>query len=70
MLGIFERPELLNARVESVMGRPFPSVRGDAHIDEILRLLSAKEQYAVLIVEESGLAGILSRYDVIEFMGH
>jgi len=70
MLGIFERPELLDARVESIMDRPFPAVRGDASIDEILRLLSAKDQYAVLVVEEAGVAGILSRYDVIEFMGH
>ena len=70
MLGIFERPELLDARVASVMSRPFPTVRCEAGIEDVLRLLSAKDQYAVLVVEEKGLMGILSRYDVIEFMGH
>jgi len=70
MLKIFEQPDLLSARVDSVMARPFPTVRCEASIDEVLRLLSAKDQYAVLVVEEKGLVGILSRYDVIEFMGH
>ena len=70
MLKIFEQPDLLSARVDSVMARPFPTVRCEASIDDVLRLLSAKDQYAVLVVEEKGLVGILSRYDVIEFMGH
>jgi cystathionine beta-synthase len=70
MLKIFEQPDLLSARVDSVMARPFPTVRCEAGIDDVLRLLSAKDQYAVLVVEEKGLVGILSRYDVIEFMGH
>jgi cystathionine beta-synthase len=70
MLRIFEQPDLLGARVDSVMARPFPAVRCEASIDEVLRLLSTKDHYAVLVAGEKGLMGILSRYDVIEFMGH
>jgi cystathionine beta-synthase len=70
MLAVFQQPGLLDARVETVMARPFPTVRCDAAIDEVLRHLSAKDQYAVLVAEGDALLGILSRYDVIEFMGH
>jgi cystathionine beta-synthase len=69
MLRIFEKPDLLDARVESLMDRPFVSVRGDTNIDDVLRLLSAKERYAVLVCDGTEPEGILSRYDVLEFMG-
>jgi CBS domain-containing protein len=41
----------------------------DASLDEVLHLMRAKENYAVLVEEAGRIEGILNRYDVIEYMG-
>jgi cystathionine beta-synthase len=68
MLKILERPEVMEGTVASIMGPPFPAVGVESPIEQVIRLMSARENYAVLVEERGTIAGILTRYDVIEFM--
>ena len=66
---VMEKPALVDAAVRKVMGPGFPRVEIDASLDEVLHLMRAKENYAVLVEEAGRIEGILNRYDVIEYMG-
>jgi cystathionine beta-synthase len=68
MTAVLENPSVVDAPVKTVMGPSFPAVDIEALIDEVFHLMSSKRNAAVLVKENQHLAGILSRYDVIEFM--
>jgi predicted transcriptional regulator len=51
------------------MGPSFPSINIDSHIEDVIRLMTAKKNSAVLVEEDQKITGILTRYDVIEYMG-
>jgi predicted transcriptional regulator len=51
------------------MGQSFPLVNVDNLIDDVIKQLKSKKTPAVLVEEEQKTIGILSRYDLIEFMG-
>jgi cystathionine beta-synthase len=69
MATVMERPALIDSPVSTVMSPSFPSVNIDSQIDEVIRLLTPKKNYAVLVEDDQKVSGILTRYDVIEFMG-
>jgi cystathionine beta-synthase len=69
MMQVMDRPPMAQEQVGSIMAPPFPTVDRGALIEEVIRLMRAKEHYAVLVVEDGAPAGILNRYDVIEYMG-
>jgi cystathionine beta-synthase len=69
MMNVMEHPSLVDAPVRDVMGASFPVVSIDASVEEVLRLMRVKENYAVLVEEGEKIDGILNRYDVIEYMG-
>jgi len=69
MIKVMDRPALVGAPVRDVMGASFPVVGIDASVEEVLRLMRVKENYAVLVEEGGKIDGILNRYDVIEYMG-
>jgi cystathionine beta-synthase len=69
MMQVIERPGIAHEPVSAIMGPSFPTVAKEAPIEDVLRLMGAKENYAVLVVEAGVLEGILNRYDVIEYMG-
>ena len=69
MMKVMERPALVDAPVREVMGSGFPVVSIDASVEEVLRLMRVKENYAVLVEEGGKIDGILNRYDVMEYMG-
>ena len=69
MAKVLERPTLVDSPVSSVMEPSFPVVNIDSHIDDIIKMMTAKRNAAVLIEDQQKVVGILSRYDVIEFMG-
>ena len=69
MMKVLERPALVGAPVRDVMGASFPVVGIDASVEEVLRLMRVKENYAVLVEEEGAINGILNRYDVMEYLG-
>ncbi len=69
MAKVMERPTLVDSPVSSVMEPSFPVVNIDSHIDDVIKMMTAKRNAAVLIEDQQKVVGILSRYDVIEFMG-
>ena len=69
MLNVLSQPDILDAKVNAVMRPPFPSVSPAVLIEEIIRLMTTKGNYAVLVQEGDKISGILTRYDVIEFLG-
>jgi len=69
MMNVMEHPALVGAPVREVMGASFPVVSIDASVEEVLRLMRVKENYAVLVEEGGKIDGILNRYDVMEYMG-
>ncbi len=69
MAAILEDPALVDAPVRRVMGPSFPAADIDTLIGDVIHLMTSKRNTAVLIEDRRSIAGILTRYDVIEFLG-
>ncbi|MGB6032378.1 MAG: cystathionine beta-synthase [Bacteroidota bacterium] len=69
MLTILEKPELVDSPVSIVMGPSFPAVQTATLIDDVCRMMTSEENYAVLVEDGERIAGILTRYDLVEFLG-
>jgi cystathionine beta-synthase len=69
MMTVMERPTLIDSPVSNLMGPGFPVVHLDTTIEDVIRLMTSKENYAVLIEDQQNVTGILNRYDVMEFLG-
>ena len=57
----------LDRPVESLMGDPLPVVRSDQSVDDVTRLLAARNP-AVLVREDGAVVGILTRFDMLQFI--
>jgi cystathionine beta-synthase len=62
-----ENPKLLDVSVSEVMDAPFPLVEGTQPVDSVVRLLT-KMNPAVLVRGETGIQGIVTRSDVLEYL--
>lgn len=69
MTSVMERPALIDSPVSTLMGPSFPTVNVDVLIEDVIKQLKSKKNPAVLVEEDQKMIGILSRYDLIEFMG-
>lgn len=69
MSTVMERTTLVDSPVSSIMGPSFPTMNIDSQIEDVIRLMTSKKNPAVLIEDEQRVTGILTRYDVIEYMG-
>lgn len=69
MARVLERPTLMDSPVSALMDAPFPVVNVDSLVDDFLKLMTTKKNSAVLIEDQQKITGILTRYDVIEFLG-
>ncbi len=69
MAAALEKPSLLDGPVRTVMGSGFPLAAADTRVDDVIHVLTSKKNSAVLIQENGTIIGILTRYDVIEFLG-
>ena len=69
MAAVLENPGLVDSPVSAVMGPSFPPVNIDSPIEQVVHLMTAKRDAAVLVEENEKIAGILTRYDVIEYLG-
>jgi cystathionine beta-synthase len=67
MSAALENPALFDAPVNSLMKSSFPKVHLDELISQAIQLLSKKHP-AVLVEDDGKVVGILTRYDVIEYM--
>ena len=57
----------LDRPVESLMSDPLPVVRSDQPVDDVTRLLAARNP-AVLVREDGAVVGILTRFDMLQFI--
>lgn len=69
MTRVLERPSLVDSPVSTVMGPSFPLVNIDSQIEDVIHLMTSKKNTAVLVEDDQKISGILTRYDVIEFLG-
>jgi cystathionine beta-synthase len=67
MSSVIGNPALFDAPVSSLMRPPFPTVHIDESINQAIALLSKKHP-AVLVQNEGIIEGIVTRFDVIEYM--
>ncbi|MBI2618916.1 MAG: cystathionine beta-synthase [Ignavibacteriales bacterium] len=67
MSAVLSNPATFDAPISSVMKPAFPRVQADEPIQQAIRVLSKKHP-AVLVEHEKKLMGILTRFDVIEYM--
>ncbi len=69
MMTVMERPALVDSPISTVMGPSFPVLNIDSHIEDVIKQMTTKRNSAVLIEDDQRVTGILTRYDVIEYMG-
>jgi len=69
MTRVLERPSLVDSPVSTVMGPSFPLVNIDSQIEDVIHFMTSKKNTAVLVEDDQRISGILTRYDVIEFLG-
>ncbi len=67
MSSVLVNPALFDAPVSSLMKAPFRTVHIDESINQAIALLS-KKHAAVLVQNEGTIEGIVTRFDVIEYM--
>ncbi len=62
-------PKVLDLTVSDVMDQPFPVVEAGAPVESVAKLLS-KSNRAVLMKKEGVVQGIVTRFDVLEYLMH
>lgn len=67
MSAVLEKSTLMDSPVRDVMVAPFPVIGADSPIEHAIDFLKKKDS-AVLIEEDQKIIGIITRYDVIEYM--
>ena len=64
---LVDQPELRDASISSVMGKPFPVVQAQTSLEDLCKLIN-KDTPAVLVELEDGKSHIVTRYDIISAM--
>jgi cystathionine beta-synthase len=64
---VLQDPAALDKPVETLMAEPLPVVRGDEPVDRVTRLLTSRNP-AVLVRENGTVVGILTRFDMLQFI--
>jgi len=62
-------PKVLDQTVSDVMDQPFPTVEADQPVESVAKLLS-KSNRAVLMKKDGLVQGIVTRFDVLEYLMH
>lgn len=62
-------PKVLDHTVSDAMDQPFPIVESDQAVESVAKLLS-KSNRAVLMRKDGIIQGIVTRYDVLEYLMH
>ncbi|MDQ3694598.1 MAG: cystathionine beta-synthase [Chloroflexota bacterium] len=64
---LFRNPEVLSAKVSTIMDGPFPLVDGHEEIERVVPMLAAGSP-AVLVQRDGLLIGVVTRADVLEYV--
>ncbi len=67
MSAILGDPTIVDSPIKTIMKEPYPQVTIDDPIQQAVSLLSKKHP-AILVTEDSKIVGIVTRYDVIEYV--
>jgi cystathionine beta-synthase len=67
MKRVLEDSSVLEQPVESLMGDPLPVVGGDEPVNHVTRLLATRNP-AVLVSDNGRVTGILTRFDMLQFI--
>ena len=62
-------PKVLDQSVSDVMDQPFPVVEANQPVESVAKLLS-KSNRAVLMRKDGMMQGIVTRFDVLEYLMH
>ena len=62
-------PKVLDQTVSDVMDQPFPTVESNQSVESVAKLLS-KSNRAVLMKKDGVVQGIVTRFDVLEYLMH
>jgi cystathionine beta-synthase len=64
---VLEDSSVLDQPVDSLMGDPLPVVRGEEPVAHVTRLLASRNP-AVLVSDNGKVTGILTRFDMLQFI--
>jgi len=64
---VLENSATLDQPVETLMGDPLPIVGSDESVDHVTQLLASRNP-AVLVRENGKVTGILTRFDMLQFI--
>lgn len=66
---LFRKPEVLNAKVSTIMEAPFPLVDANEEIERVVPQLSSGSP-AVLVHGGGTIVGVVTRADVLTYVAH
>ena len=66
---LFRNPEVLSAKVSTIMDGPFPLVDANEEVERVVPMLASGAP-AVLVQRDGAILGVLTRADVLEFVAH
>jgi cystathionine beta-synthase len=66
---LFRNPDVLSAKVSTIMDGPFPLVDANEEVERVVPMLAAGSP-AVLVQRDGALIGVVSRADVLEYVAH
>jgi cystathionine beta-synthase len=64
---VLEDSSVLDQPVESLMGDPLPVVRSEEPVEQVTRMLASRNP-AVLVSDNGKVTGILTRFDMLQFI--
>ncbi len=67
MAAVIRRPEQVDEPIASLAGAPFPTVPPEVDPTRLIRELS-REVPAVLVADATGILGVLTRYDLLQYL--
>jgi cystathionine beta-synthase len=66
---LYRNPEIVNAKVSTIMDPPFSLVDANEEIERVFPLLTSGSP-AVLVEREGCVIGVVTRADLLEFAAH
>ena len=66
---LFRNPEVLGAKISTVMDGPFPLVDANEEVERVVPMLATGAP-AVLVQRDGAIIGVVTRADVLEYVAH
>jgi cystathionine beta-synthase len=66
---LFRNPDVLSAKISTVMDGPFPLVDANEEVERVVPMLASGAP-AVLVQRDGAIIGVVTRADVLEYVAH